>query len=209
MKEFFEPKSVALIGASEHAEKVGGVLFQNLSKSNIKFHPVNPNHKEIEGKKCYSSILDIKESIELVIIAIKAEFVAESLEECGKKGIKNAIIISAGFGESGNRQGELIINEIAKQYKMNILGPNVLGFINNKINASFFDGFPENGKIAILSQSGALGVAMLDYSIKNKIGLSKFISLGNMIDIDFNKTLEYIISDKETEIICLDRKSVV
>jgi len=205
MNELFEPKSIALIGASENKEKVGGVLFENLLKSNVQLYPVNPNHKKIAGKECYASVLDIKNKTDLAIIVVKAEIVKNVLEDCGKKGIKNVVIISAGFSEAGNKQGEIELKKITEKYKINVLGPNVLGFLNNnkKINASFFDGFPKNGKIGVISQSGAIGVAILDYSIKNNLGLSYFISLGNMLNIDFNKSLEYIIQDKQTEIICL------
>ena len=140
LKSFFEPKSIAIIGASNHSEKVGGILMKKILASNNidKIIPINPKHagEKIFGIKCYGSILDYKEKekIDLAVIAVPAEFVSSAIEECGKKEIKNMIIISAGFSEVGNKDEEKKIVEIAKKFGIRILGPNCFGICNPTIN---------------------------------------------------------------------------
>jgi len=205
MKKFFSPKAVAVIGASRDRKKVGNVIFRNLLESNITTFPVNKNATKVEGKRTYSSVLDIKKKIDLAIIAIPAKFIQKVMEELGAKRVKNAIIISAGFSESGEKENEARISDVAKKYGIKIIGPNCLGIIDThkNINASFFDGMPKKGNTAFISQSGALGVAVLDWAIKENWGLSKFISLGNMINTNFSDILEYLENDKSTERIIL------
>src|SRR3989344_2341070 len=141
MKQFFEAKRIAVIGASREREKVGNIIFRNLlANEKLKVFPVNPNANNILGIKCYSSVLDIPFVVDMAVIVVKAEFVPLLLEECGKKDIKNAVIISAGFAEAGNSELQEKIKKIAENYKIKIIGPNVLGIINTykNINASFF-----------------------------------------------------------------------
>ena len=203
---FFKAKTIAVIGAAREEEKVGHIIFRNLFQNkNLKVIPVNPNASFIIRQKCYASVLDIQDKVELAIIAIPAEFVPKVLEQCGKKKIKSAVIISSGFSEAGNIKLEEQIKKTAEKYKIQLLGPNVLGFISpyQDINASFFKGMPDKGSIAFISQSGAIGTAVLDASIKNKTGLSGFVSIGNSLLTDFSDFIEYYIKDKETKIITL------
>lgn len=209
MKEvdrFVKPKSIALIGASESEGKVGNVLIKKLLKFKGKVIPINPNHKEIFGKKTYSSILDYKEKIDLAIIAIPFENVKQVLQECGKGGIKSVIIISAGFSETGNNKLEEEIINIGKKYKINLLGPNCFGVANPYLNldTTFSNVSAKKGEIAFISQSGALWSYIADIShSKNKPKFSAYISLGNMADLEFSDFIEYFNKDKRTKKIIL------
>jgi acetyltransferase len=203
--KFLNPKSVALIGASEIEGKVGGILLKKLMKSKIKVIPVNPKHTEIAGLRCYNKISDYPGQIDLAVIAIPALFVADALEECGKKGVKNIILISAGFSEIGNIRGEEQLVSIAKKYGMRILGPNCFGVCNpqKKFDTTFSVSMPEKGNIAFISQSGALWSFISDFSISGRFGFSGFVSLGNMADLEFNEALDFFLKDKKTKSIVL------
>jgi len=206
MKEFFEARNIAVIGASSHTEKIGHIVFKNLfMNKNLRVFPVNINSGPVLGNKTYKDVLEIPYDIDLAIIIVRAEFVPEVLEQCGRKRIKNIVIISAGFKEDGNIEGDHKISKIKEKYDLRILGPNVLGFIApyRDMNASFFSGIPEKGKIAFVSQSGAIGDAILDIALSKGLGFSGFVSLGNMLDIDFNFALEYFGNDSKTEVILL------
>lgn len=201
VKGVIEAKSFAVVGASREDNKVGHIVFKNLLYQNIKAFPVNPFSEEVLGVKCFKKLSEIKEKIDCVIFAVPANLVADILEETGKLGIKNAVIITAGFSEAGNENLNDKIKKISEKYKINILGPNTLGFINpyTKVNASFSDIMPEQGKIAFISQSGAIGAAILDKKIK----LSGFISVGNALNSDFSDFIEYYSNDNNTDVIML------
>ncbi len=206
MKQFFEAKKIAVIGASRNKEKIGRVIFDNLIRNHsLNVFPVNPGAEEISGIKSYTSVLDVPFIVDMAIIAIPAQFVPEVLEQCGRKGIRKAVIISAGFSEAGNVDLSEKIKEIAERYKIEIIGPNVLGVINSYkgINASFFKEMPEKGKVGFISQSGAVGTSLLDKCLEEHLGISAFVSLGNMIQQDFISALEYFAQDLYTEIIVL------
>ncbi|MCL5004613.1 MAG: acetate--CoA ligase family protein [Patescibacteria group bacterium] len=208
LSNFFNPKSIAVIGASPNKDKVGYSLVKNLlGGSRRKIYPVNPAYKKILNLTSYTSVLDIKNEIDLALIALRADIVPQVLEECGKKKISNVIIISSGFKEIGRSGLELEekIKTIAKKYKITLLGPNCLGIIDtqNNFNASFAPEIPLKGSIAFVSQSGALGAAMLDWAKARGIGFSKFISLGNEADLTEIEFLEYLASDKNTKAIML------
>jgi len=204
LTKFFNPKNIALIGASDHSDKVGGVLMNKLAGFKGEIIPVNPKHSEIFGIKCYSSIGEYKKKIELAIIAIPAEFVLNSLEECGKKGIKNIIIVTAGFSEIGNIDAETKILDIAKKYGIKFLGPNCFGIFNPslKLDLTFAITTPKSGDVAFISQSGALWSYISDFSI-GKFGFSGFASLGNMADLNFSDFIEYFSKDAKTKSIVL------
>ncbi len=214
LEKFLNPKFIAIIGASSNPEKVGRKIFDNLIlNKDIKVFPINNKEKEISKVKAYENIesLAINNWSELLlIIAIPANFVLEQIEKSAKLGIKNIIIISAGFkefDESGRKIEEDII-KIAKKNKINILGPNCLGFINSKkmINASFSNFYPDKNivrknNIAFLSQSGAIGSAVLDWIANKNIGLSHFISLGNKAILNENDFFEFFSKDKSIDLI--------
>ena len=203
----FSPKSIAVIGASNDPQKVGYAVLNNLMKYCFTgdIFPVNPKSEEILGLKAYKSLGDIKGDVELAVVAIPAQMVPQTLGDCIRKGVKAAVIISAGFKEAG-AAGILLEEELkalVRESGIRVLGPNCLGLINtsNNINATFAAGMLPKGRLSFFSQSGALGIAILDWAIGNKIGFSKFISLGNKADLNETDFIEYFINDPETDII--------
>jgi acetyltransferase len=204
---FFNPKSIAIIGASTDPTKLGHAVLANLVGSGFggDIYPINPSADEILGLKVYGSVLDTPGPVDLAVILIPARFVAGVLQECGKKGVQGAIIISAGFREAGPegvaRERELL--DIAAQYGIRIIGPNCLGLIDTFVpmNVSFAAGTPKSGTIAFMSQSGALCTAILDYALAETIGFSHFVSLGNKADIDEVSLLEAWGEDPRTNVI--------
>ncbi|MDD5731583.1 MAG: acetate--CoA ligase family protein [Patescibacteria group bacterium] len=205
----FSPKSIAIIGASPHKKKLGFQVLKNVIDGGYKgkIYPINidPSIRHIQSHKSYSSVLKVPGKIDMAVFVIPAKFVPQALQECGKKKIKLAVIISAGFKEVGGEGVELEkqILKIAKKSGIRILGPNCLGFINTKIklNASFAPSMPSDGNVAVVSQSGAICTAILDWASKNHIGFSKFFSLGNKSDITELDLLPYLASDKQTSVI--------
>jgi len=203
----FYPKSVAIIGASADPGKVGHSIVNNLKRFNYKgnIYPINPKSTEILGLKAFKSIFEIKDNIDLAVIVIPAAFVPSVVRDCVTKGIKSAVIISAGFKEAGSA-GIILeeeIKSIAAKGDIRILGPNCLGVMNtsNSLNATFAAGMLPKGRLSFFSQSGALGIAILDWAIGNKVGFSKFISLGNKADLNETDFIEYFINDPETDVI--------
>ena len=204
---FFDPKAIAIIGASTDPSKLGYQVLSNLVESGFggDIYPINPGADEILGLKAYPSVLDAPGPVDLVVILIPARFVADVLRESGEKGAKGAIIISAGFGEAGpegvEREQELL--DIAGEFGMRIIGPNCLGIIDTYVplNASFAAGTPKSGTIAFMSQSGALCTAILDYALAETIGFSHFVSVGNKADIDEVALLEAWAPDERTNVI--------
>lgn len=201
LKNFFYPKTIAVIGASDNPEKVGGVLMQKLCECKRKVIPINPNHNYIKGKKAYPSVLKYPKTIDLAVIAIPAQFIPKIIKECGKKKIKSGIIISSGFSEIGNQKLEEKIKQTAKKYNINILGPNCFGVANPYLNldTTFSNTSPKKGSIAFISQSGALFSYVSDFPI----GFSGFASLGNMADLSFHEFINYFNKDKKTKKIIL------
>lgn len=210
---FFNPKTIAIIGASENTSKVGGILLEKALKSKSKIIPINPKHDILMGVECYKSVLDFPENIDLAVIAIPLDFVFDSLEECGKKRIKNVIVVSAGFSEVGNVGEEKKLLELAKKYKIRIIGPNCFGIVSPLINLDLtfskttpkldnvINNPPKEG-IAFLSQSGALWSFIADY-FNGRINFSGFVGLGNMADLGFTDFIDYYLEDKNTKSIVL------
>ncbi len=211
LEALFAPKSVTVIGASTKPDSLGRVVFKNILFSGYTgvVYPVNPKAHSIMGVKAYPSVLDIPDEIDLAVIIVPAAAVASVLDECGRKGVRAAIIISAGFKEIGEEgaKREAELQQIARRYRIALLGPNCLGIINTdpnvSLNATFAPGMPRQGNIAFISQSGALGVAALEYAQRQKIGLSKFISIGNKADLHENHLLEYLKDDPLSDVILL------
>ena len=206
-KNFFNPKSIAVVGASRKKTKLGFTILKNILDYNYKgkVYPVNPKTKKILGRVCYANISQIPIKIDLAILVIPAKIAPIILEECGRKKVPNVIIISAGFKEIGG-EGIVLekkICEITKKYKINLLGPNCLGILDsvNNLNASFAEGMIEKGKVAFMSQSGAICTAMLDWAHLNDIGFSRFISLGNKAGITEIDLMKFFARDKETKVV--------
>ncbi len=207
LKKFFSPHSVAVVGASREQGKLGSQILRSIleGKYSGKVYPVNPKATEISGLKCYPDILSIPDIPDLAVVVVPARFVISVIEECGKKGTKAAVVISAGFKESGSegKQREQELVRISKRYGCRIIGPNCLGIIDtySNLNVSFAPVMPEKGNIAFISQSGALISAVLDWSRKQKIGFSRVISMGNMADVSESELIEACAVDDRTDVI--------
>ena len=213
IEKFFNPNSVAIVGASPKSGKVGNVILANFKKrfKGI-IYPVNPKHEEIMGLKCYPSIKDLPETPDLVIIAIPAPKVPQVLRDAGEKGVKATIIITGGFRETGTEEGKRLEEEIVKisrEYGIRILGPNCLGIYDNWSGVDTF--FlpdekmmrPPKGKISFISQSGAFASALLDWMAYRNIGISRAISYGNKIDVDDVDLLDFLANDDKTGLIIM------
>ncbi len=211
----FNPRSIAVIGASNTRGKLGNDVMRNLIDSEYegRIYPVNPKAGEILGQKVFRSVTEIPRDVDVAVIVIPARFVLKTVEECGKKGVKALVIITAGFKESGHdgQEAEKKLIELAEKYEMIIQGPNCLGIINTSApyNASFSAGTPEKGTIAFASQSGALMTGILDWSLMEKIGFSKFVSLGNKAHLDEADFIEAFGRDPDTSFILLYIESVI
>ncbi|MGC9605471.1 MAG: acetate--CoA ligase family protein [Minisyncoccia bacterium] len=208
LQNFFDPKSVAVIGASNDKNKVGYALISNLLKGAKRdIYPVTISEKEVLGLKAYASVKDIAGPIDLAVISVRADVVPSILEDCGAKKIPAAIVIAAGFKEIGLIGAELEnkVAEAAKRHSISLLGPNCLGAIDSHadFNASFASDKPLKGDIGFISQSGALGAAVLDQAISEGVGFSKFVSLGNEADLTEIEFLEYLGNDPETRAILM------
>lgn len=221
LKSLFDPKSIAVVGASETEGKIGFIIAKNILKLGFKGEVflVNPKYDKLFGEKCYASLNDIKPSpltplpegegnpvVDLAIIVIPSKFVNQTIGEAKGK-VKNFTIISAGFSETGKegKKRERELSTLAKKNKLNILGPNCLGFISPKLklNASFAGGLPEEGNVAFVSQSGALAVAVMDVAKKEEIKFSKIISIGNKMQIGEAELMDYLENDEDTKVIAM------
>jgi acetyltransferase len=209
LDKIFNPKSIALIGASDEEGSVGYILMKNLTEQGYegKVYPVNIRKTEILGLKAYQTVEQIPEPVDLAIIATPAKTVPDIVEQCGKAGIIGIIIISAGFKEIGP-EGKALedkILELKRKYNLRIVGPNCLGIIRPSIqlNATFTSKMPKLGNIAFISQSGALGAAILDWAVHENIGFSNFVSVGSMIDVDFGDLIDYFGTDPKTRSILM------
>ena len=205
----FNARSVAVFGASEREDSVAGILFRNLRKSGYsgEVYPVNPKHETIFGDRCYAYAGELPATPELALIATPAPTVAQVMEECGKRGIRHAIVLTAGFREVGAKGAALeeTVKAVAKKYGIRFIGPNCLGIQRPAIglNATFSQGATLAGDLALVSQSGALCTAMLDWAETNGIGFSSVISTGASADLDFGEILDYLAYDTQTRGILL------
>jgi acetyl coenzyme A synthetase (ADP forming)-like protein len=204
---FFDPQSVAVVGASRTPGKLGYGVLHNIIHHGYKgaVYPINPKASEILGLACYPSVLEVPGPIDLAVFLIPSPYVAQGLRECGEKGVKGAIIISAGFREVGGEgwQREREIVGIARGYGLRLIGPNCLGIIDTVagLNASFAVGMPRQGSIAFMSQSGALCTSVLDMALADDVGFSRFVSLGNKADANENTFVEAWRDDPHTRVI--------
>jgi len=214
LNKIFKPKSIAVIGASNSIGSAGYRIFRNLIGSGWDgiVYPINPGKESIQGVQAYSNVLDLPKVVDLAIIATPAKTVPQVLEQCGKHGIKGVLIISAGFKEVGAKGVELEkeLLKIKEKYDMRIIGPNCVGFILPYINlnATFAESMPEKGNIALISQSGAVCGAILDWAAAAKVGFSAFTSVGSMIDVDFGDLIDYFGMDINTRSIVLYIESI-
>jgi acetyltransferase len=211
LRSLLKPQSIALIGASRYPGTIGYLLLQCLTQSGFAggVYPVNPNTDSLMSLKTYPSVLDVPGDIDMAVIAVPARIVTRVADECGHKGVRTLVVISDGFRESGpegaSRENEL--RDIAYGHGMRIIGPNCMGVINTdpaiRMNATFSPIYPPAGNVAFLSQSGAMGLVVLEYASNLDIGISTFVSVGNRTDISSNDLLEYWEQDPATDVILL------
>ena len=214
---FFKPRSVAVVGASTREGSVGQALFRNVLMNGYTgvVFPVNMTAKSVLGVKAYGSVLDIPDEVDLAVLIVPAPAVPAVLAECDRKQVKGAIVISAGFKEQGPTGAELEakVRDQARASGVRLVGPNCFGVINNsagvRLNATFGRSATEFGNIALVSQSGAIGVNALEYAIAEDVGLSKFASIGNKADINECDLLAYLRDDRETDVIMLYLEDLV
>ena len=206
---FFSPRSIAIIGASEKPG-VGKTIFYNIAKHfKGKIYPVTPSNPTVGGLTAYKNVLDIPDSVDLAVVAAPSKFTPAVMEEVGKKGIKGAIIVSAGFKEVDEAGAKLEreVGEIAKKYGIRIIGPNCLGIMSfskdNIMNSTFLKVTPKYGNIALVSQSGAICAATVEDAEAQDIGFSKVISMGNKVDMDESDVLELLAEDEDTRVIVM------
>ncbi|MEW7984269.1 MAG: bifunctional acetate--CoA ligase family protein/GNAT family N-acetyltransferase [Candidatus Thiodiazotropha sp.] len=209
LTSLFSPKSIAMFGASDRKNSVGEVVFKNLISSGFKgdIYPINLKHEKVQGIKAYKSIEAINKPVELAVVATPAKTIPAIVQACGEHGVKTMIILSAGFRESGTtgRRLEDKIIELAKDYGMRFIGPNCLGLIrpDQGINITFGNNNAVPGNLALVSQSGAICTAILDWAEVNDIGFSTVISTGIGADLDFGDYLDFLVSDPMTDSILL------
>ncbi len=207
LTSLFKPQSVAVIGASKTPGKIGNAIVRNVIESGYRgsIYPINPRESEIEGLTCYPSVLDVPDPVELAVISVPAGKVLEAARECGEAGVKGLIVVTAGFKEIGREGMELEkeLVSICAQYGMRMLGPNCVGLMdaNTPLNASFSSTFAAGGQIAFLSQSGAMLLAILDWSKTAGIGFTKVVSLGNKADLNEIDFIEDAANDDYTKVI--------
>jgi acetate---CoA ligase (ADP-forming) len=211
LESLLRPRSVAVIGASRRRDSIGGAILRNLIDQGFQgpVYPVNPNAPFVQSIAAYPSIASVPGEVDLAVIVIPAEQVVEAARACGEKGVKALIVISAGFKETGEEglKLERALVEVARQYGMRLVGPNCLGVVNTdagvSMNATFAPVSPPPGRVAFSSQSGALGLAILDYARRLNLGISQFVSVGNKAEVSGNDLIEYWERDPGTDLILL------
>ena len=212
MEAMFNPRSVAVIGASDNPGKLGSHVMKSLTQGRYpgRIYPINPGKDEILGIKACPSLLQVPDTIDLAIIVLPSEQVPSIIKECQEKGVRGIVLITAGFKEIEDKRGEALqreITELAYQSGIKIVGPNTFGIVNLHLplNASFTPEFSlvEKGGISLVSQSGGMSHLMAFLSLQNKVGLSKIIGLGNRCNVDFAETVEYLIRDSQTKVIAM------
>jgi acetyltransferase len=209
LDKLFDPRSIAIIGASNKKGSVGYILLRNLIGAEYDgiVYPVNPTAPSVQGIQAYASISQVPRKIDLAVIAVPAKGVPDVIRECGEAGVSGAVIVSSGFkeiGTQGRRLEEQVVS-IAESYGLRIIGPNCLGYIRPalNLNVTFAHVAPPAGRVAFLSQSGALGTAILDWAAYNQVGFSAFVSVGSMSDVDFGDLIDYFGADPHTSSIIL------
>jgi acetate---CoA ligase (ADP-forming) len=211
MKVFFEPKSIAIVGAGRRRGNIGAEVFHNLVQAGFQgvVYPVNEHARVVGSVRAYPRITDIPDEVDLAIIVVPADTVESIVDDCIGKGVRGIIVISAGFAETGadGRAREQAILEKVREAGVRMIGPNCMGVINTDpevaLNATFSPVYPPLGRVAMSTQSGALGLAILDYARSMNIGISTFVSVGNKADVSSNDLIQYWAEDPRTDVILL------
>ena len=207
IKYLFEPRSIAILGASRDRSKIGYAVFNNIRSGGYRgsIYPVNPAGGDIEGVPVFRSILEIGEEIDVACITIPAKFVPDAVRQCTQRGVKHCVVITSGFSEIGNFEEEKKMVSDARAGGMRILGPNVFGIYSSQVclNATFVSGDIPSGHLAMITQSGALGLTLVGQASVENIGLSAIVSVGNKSDIDESDLLSYLCDQETTRIILM------
>ncbi|MBI4364245.1 MAG: acetate--CoA ligase family protein [Candidatus Latescibacteria bacterium] len=211
LEALLRPRSVAVIGASRHREAIGGAILHNLIEQGFQgpVYPVNSKATHVQSIPAYPSVEAIPGAVELAVIVVPADRVIEVVDACGRKGVKAVIVISAGFKETGEegKRREIALVEAVRRHSMRLVGPNCLGIVNTdpavSMNATFAPVQPPAGRVAFSSQSGALGLAILDYARELNLGISQFVSVGNKAEVSGNDLIEFWEQDRGTDLILL------
>src|SRR5688572_6587224 len=213
MNRIMRPKTVAVIGASAEDGKIGNSVMKNLVNGGYKgqIYPIHPKAEEILGYKAYKTVKDVPGEIDVAVFAIPAKFVAQALTECGEKKISGAVLIPSGFAETGNHEGQEELQKIGRKYNIRLMGPNIYGFYYTPENlcATFCTAYDVKGKVALSSQSGGIGMAIIGFSRSAKMGVSAIVGLGNKSDLDEDDLLTFFEQDDNTQVIaqhCEDLK---
>lgn len=203
----FKPKGIAVVGASSKPGKVGYQILKNIIDCGYEgnIYPVNPKDEEVLGRKAYKTVEEIPGEVDTAIISIPAPLVIQTLEGCARKGVKGVAVITSGFGEVGNMDEELQLKKIADKHNIALLGPNMFGYVYtpSKLNASFGPADIRPGKIAFISQSGALAISLMGWTAMEKIGLASLVNLGNKSDIDEKDLIDYFNNDENVDAILI------
>lgn len=211
LRAILAPASIAVVGASRTHLTIGRAIFDNLIRDGYRgaLYPVNPNAKELAGRRCYASVAEIGAPVDLAVIAVPAPHVERVLLDCAAAGVRGVVVITAGFAEASaeGRATELRLREIVRAAGMRMVGPNCMGVLSTNpavhMNATFSPVFPPTGSVSLMSQSGALGLAMLDHARVAELGIADFVSIGNKTDVSVNDVLAYWHDDPETRVIAL------
>lgn len=211
VRVFFEPASIAVIGASRRSNTIGGAILDNLRNANFRgpIYPVNPNANEIRGLRAFPNVAAIGQPIDLAVVAVPARDVEATIAECAHLHVRGVVVISSGFAETGVSGAEVQkrLRELVRSSGMRMVGPNCMGVLNTNpafsLDATFAPTWPPAGNVSMLSQSGALGIALLDHAAALNLGLSCFVSVGNKADVSSNDLLSYWANDPATEVIAL------
>lgn len=207
LNPFFKPKGVAVIGASRNPHKLGYGVVRNLKEYRYQggIYPINKSATEILGLPCYESVADVPDPVDLAIIIVPAPVVPTIIRQCGERGIKQAIVISGGFSETGEegRKLEEELASVADKWDVNFIGPNCIGTIDTHtpVNTTFVTGMPESGEIGFCSQSGAMVASVIDWARGAGVGFSRIVSLGNQVDINETQMIEALHEDNQTQVI--------
>lgn len=208
---FFFPNAIAVIGASNDLDSIGGKLFNNILSGGFTgpLYPVNPNSKVVRSVRAYPTILEVPDEVDMAYIVVPQRFVLDVVKQCAMKGVRGIVVISAGFSEVGEEGAALEdeILDVVRDSGMRMVGPNCMGLLNTadsvRLNGTFAPVYPPAGNVAMSSQSGALGIAILDYATRNNIGISQFVSVGNKADVSGNDLVLAWEDDPQTDVITL------
>lgn len=214
LNQLFEPNSVAVFGASERENSVGALVLKNILSAEFQgeVFPINPKHKKVQGLTCYPSLAAVNKSVELAVIATPANRVINILRECGEQGCRGVVVLSAGFSEAGaaGKRLEKVMLEVANEYGIHLIGPQCLGIMRPSVglNATFSHSQAKPGNVALVSQSGAMATAILDWSATRQVGFSTMATLGNPVGVSFGNVLDYLALDPKTHSILLYIESI-